>query len=186
MSRRHLSALAVASVALLTFGVGCSGSDSSDAAGSDAKTTTTAKGSEDSPDTTEGDGDASTSDGGDLKLTGEFCDRARQLEANEDLFAGNTTDTSPEGQLAAAISSYRIIETVYEQLKDGAPDEVADALEVLAEASSGDYDKVKDVETIEELRALQPKLAQSTQSEEFRDATKAMQAYLEESCGIGG
>ena len=181
MIRRRISVPALAVVAALTLVVGCSSSDSSD-----AKTTTASEGGSGS--TTEADASGDGGGGGtdDIELSGDFCEKARQLESvGDDLFGDDTTDTSPEALLAGVQDLFRTLDDVYGQLKQDAPDEIADEIGLLADFASTNYEQVKDMTSYEEAAAVaQTAFGGDTESEEFQAASDKIGAYVEKECGI--
>lgn len=182
MIRRRISVPALAVAAALTFVVGCSSSDSSDA--SDAKTTTTAKGGSGS--TTDASDDGGGGGADDIELSGDFCEKARQLESvGDDIFGEDTTDTSPEALLAGVQDLFRTLDDVYGQLKQDAPDEIADEIGLLADFASTNYEQVKDMTSYEEAAAVaQSAFGGETDSDEFQAASDKIGAYVEKECGI--
>lgn len=195
MSRRRISASALAVLATLTLAVGCSSSDSSDADRADDKTTTTAAaGSGDTTDTTAADGggdDEPTTTGGgsggdDIELTGDFCEMALQLETvGDELFGEDTTDTSPESLLASLKELFRTLDSVYGQLNQDPPAEIAEDIAVLAEFAATNYAEVKDLTSYEDATAIaQSAFGEESDSDEFTAASDRIGVYVEEECGI--
>lgn len=181
MIRRRISVPALAVVAALTLVVGCSSSDSSD-----AKTTTASEGGSGS--TTEADASGDGGGGGtdDIELSGDFCEKARQLEgASDQIFGETSTDTSPEGLLAGLKQTFRSLDDVYGQLDDDPPAEIADEIALLADFASSNYDKVKDAASYEEAaKVAQSAFGEDSQTSEFQAASDKIGAYVEKECGI--
>ena len=182
MSRRRISVSALAVLATLTLAVGCSSSDSSDADRADDKTTTTAAaGSGDTTDTT-----AADAGGDDIELTGDFCEMALQLETvGDELFGEDTTDTSPESLLASLKELFRTLDSVYGQLNQDPPAEIAEDIAVLAEFAATNYAEVKDLTSYEDATAIaQSAFGEESDSDEFTAASDRIGVYVEEECGI--
>lgn len=198
MSRRRITGSLVAAVLVLTLAAGCSGSDSSDAKDADAKTTTTAKGSgttttsegdDDATGTTSAEGATSTTTAGtgtdvdEPELSGDFCEKTRQLQEGN-FFADTTTDTSTKGKIAAVQDRFRIYASLYGQMADGAPEEIAEHVQAWADAASANYEKVKDMTSLTEVTELQTDFTKAAQSGELKAASDAIQAYLEKNCDL--
>lgn len=185
MSRRRITATAVATLAALTFVVGCGSSDSSDGDSAARSTTTAAAGSEDTTDGGSDDG-GSGGAGEDIELTGDFCEMAAQLETvGDDLFGEDTTDTSPEALLDSLKDLFRTLDSVYGQLNQDPPAEIAEEIGVLAEFASANYEEVKDMTSYEDATAIaQSAFGEDTESDEFQAASDKIGAYVEEECGL--
>lgn len=192
MSRRRISAAALAALAALTLVVGCS-SDSSDADSAGAKTTTTAAAESDgtTETTAADDGEADTTSttgaggsGADLQLTGDFCEMAEQIESQGDaIFGEETTDTTPEAQLANMQNRYQTLDVMFTQLNQDPPAEIAEAVGVLAEAASSNYDLIKDMTDFEAAaEALTSAGDEDSEAVETK-ASEEIGTYIEEECG---
>jgi hypothetical protein len=200
MTTRRTTAAAVALLAVLTFVVGCSSSDggsegaeadvTTTAPDADGSTTTAADGGDDddaASTTTAGSGDDEGSGGSDdIELSGDFCEKARQLEGvGNDLFGDATSDTSPDALLAGLQDLFRTIDTIYGQLNEDPPAAIADEIALLAEFASTNYEKVKDMTSYEEAAAVaQSAFGDEAGSDEFDAASDKIGEYVEEECGL--
>jgi hypothetical protein len=186
MSRRRIFASALAALAVVTLTVGCGSSDAPEAEGPFGETTL--KAGQTSTTVKKPGGATSTTVTIDIKLTGDFCAKAGQLQTvGDDLFSGNTTDTSPAALLAGVEELFRNIDEIVGQLNQDPPAEIADDIAVLAKAASSSYKEIQRAKTFQEASELaKTGLGGTDQPEELEKATANIEAYAEKECGITG
>jgi hypothetical protein len=182
MSLRRIFAAAVAALALVTLTVGCGSSDEPEAEGPFAGSITTAKGGPKSSTTTQ------TTVAVDVDLSGDFCEKARQLQTvGDDLFAGGTADASPEALLASLEQLFKTLDEILGQLSEDPPAEIADDIALIAEDVSSKYEEIQGMSSVEDAAELAQKgLGGNDQPEELEKATANIEAYAEKECGITG
>jgi hypothetical protein len=124
----------------------------------------------------------------DVDLSGDFCEKARQLATvGDDLFAGGSTDPSPEALLASIEQLFKSLDEILGQLSEDPPAEIADDIALIAEDVSSKYEEIQRMSSFEEAAELaQTGLGGDDQSEELQEATANVEAYAERECGITG
>ena len=168
---RRFTMLAMVAVLALA-GAACGGDDDEDSTGADTESGST---------TTDADGgdDGASTDGGDLGLVDDDC---------EFLLAGSFLNPA-----AAAMSGeggdFEDAADNLEAIADAAPDEIADAMETLAEGYAAMVEALGDVDFSDPQALADPDVRQQLDEledvfdEEYEEAAQEVNAYVEANCG---
>jgi hypothetical protein len=179
---RRLCTVLVASLFLLTAACGTTDDKADEKkTNTDDKETTTTEGDDDSTTTTEGDGEdgdetTTTEDGGGGNgENADFCEASRSLDT---LFDG-LEESDYQGMVDAVDDA----EDEFEAYHDSLPDDLQDEAELLIESVRSlaeEVDKVKDDADVEtKVQAA----FEALDTPELNEATEAIDAYEEETCG---